>query len=465
MKQIELQRSFQQRLTAGLGIVLGLMLLEAAGITVFTIANVHRSLKLSTITNEVIMASQVLDLAKDVLAPLEAIKVTAQAGAERQKYEALYIALDDRLTEFEKLLSQEKFAGAKLALEAHQQFGQMNTFAAEAFGHGNRHPVADDSTTTILRSFNQQGAELIRSIQLQLNHEAQPIVENIKTTAHRSIVISIVLTFVLILLGILAPTLLRGIIRQIRDVSVQLTTAATQLRATAEEQASGATEQSSTVTELSATMEALAGTATNISTHAQQITQASEATFKEMQSINDKVTSTANRMIALGEKSQSIGSITSLIDGLADQTNLLALNAAIEAARAGEAGRGFAVVAAEVRKLAERSTDSTKDIRGLITEIQSETNAVVMGMESATKAVMKGLEQVSHTSMVIKGISMATQQQKSSAEQVAQAVRNVEIVTKEFAASTKQTAASSEQLAHLAEDLKKSIGAHYREAA
>jgi len=90
---------------------------------------------------------------------------------------------------------------------------------------------------------------------------------------------------------------------------------------------------------------------------------------------------------------------------------------------------------------------------------------VVMGMESATKAVMKGLEQVSHTSMVIKGISMATQQQKSSAEQVAQAVRNVEIVTKEFAASTKQTAASSEQLAHLAEDLKKSIGAHYREAA
>jgi hypothetical protein len=466
MQKMRLKTTFQQRLTAGLGIVLALMLLEAAGISVFTVSNVRRSLKLSVITREIIVASQVLDLAKDAIAPLQSVTATGQAAAERQRYEALYNALDEHLGAFEQLLNQESYSGAKQASEARNQFEQMNTFALQVFDQvKGAHRKADDATLALVQSFDDQGTELIRKIQLQLHHDAEPIVEDIKATAHWSIAISIFLTFVLVLLGILAPTLLRGIIRQIRDVSSQLMTAATQMRATAEEQASGATEQSSTVTELSATMEALATTATHIASHAQQITQASDVTLKEMQSINDKVSTMANRMIALGEKSQSIGSITGLIDGLADQTNLLALNAAIEAARAGEAGRGFAVVAAEVRKLAERSTDSTKDIRSLITEIQSETNAVVLGMESATKAVLKGLEQVGQTSTVIKGISLATQQQKSSAEQVAQAIRNVEIVTKEFAASTKQTAASSEQLTQLAEDLKKSIGVQQLKAA
>src|SRR5512144_839402 len=92
-------------------------------------------------------------------------------------------------------------------------------------------------------------------------------------------------------------------------------------------------------------------------------------------------------MLKLGEHSQKIGGIVDIIDEISDQTNLLALNAAIEAAGAGEAGRRFAVVAQEVKRLAERTVLATRQIRGLIEEIQAATNTTIMVTEDGTKAV------------------------------------------------------------------------------
>lgn len=250
----------------------------------------------------------------------------------------------------------------------------------------------------------------------------------------------------------------RPIERQFREAGLEMTAAANQLRASSEQQASGATEQSATVTEVTTTIEELARTAATISTNCQHLSQAADATMKGMQAIHEKIASMAKRMLALGEKSQSIGNITKIIDDLADQTNLLALNAAIEAARAGEAGRGFAVVAAEVRKLAERSTESTEEIRGVISEIQGETNSAIMGVEEATKTATKGLEQTDQTLSVIREISISTQQQRSAADQVVQAIRNVDEVSKQFTASTKQVATSAQQINRLAEEFKRSIG-------
>jgi len=230
-----------------------------------------------------------------------------------------------------------------------------------------------------------------------------------------------------------------------------------QIRSSTEEQSVGLTEQSSAVTETSATMEELSRTASSIAENAYNVTRSAERTLIEMKEVNTRVSDATKKILALGEKSQTIGKITAMIDDLSSQTNLLALNAAIEAARAGEAGRGFAVVANEIRRLAERSVESTEEIRQLIAEIQADTNNVVIGIEDSTRGVSEGLNMVADTAKLAKEISLATQQQKSASGQVAEAMKNVDTVTKQFASAARQIANSSLQLSKLAEDFKRAI--------
>ena len=250
---------------------------------------------------------------------------------------------------------------------------------------------------------------------------------------------------------------MKRMVQHIRNAGVQISASSGQIRTASEEQATGAAEQSSGVSEVTTTIEELTTTATHIAKNAENVARLAGETLAGIQEMNTKVSDTARRILSLGEKSQSIGGITKLIDDIAEQTNLLALNAAIEAARAGEVGRGFAVVAQEVRKLAERSSESTEEIRQIINEIQGETNSAIMSIEGSTKWVKKGLEMIEETAKSAKEISIATQQQKFASEQVVQAMREIDSVTKQFVASTRQAAASAAQLSTLSEELKNAI--------
>jgi methyl-accepting chemotaxis protein len=197
-----------------------------------------------------------------------------------------------------------------------------------------------------------------------------------------------------------------------------------------------------------------------------------EETVKGMNRIALVVNQSAQTVKALGRSSDQIGEIIGVIDDIADQTNLLALNAAIEAARAGEQGRGFAVVADEVRKLAERTTKATKEIAGMIKQIQGETSGAVSAMEEGTKEVEQGkeladkagvsLKQIVEVSQqvtdMVAQIAVASEEQSSASEQISKNVEAISTVTGETANATQQISRAAEDLNRLTENLQQLVG-------
>jgi methyl-accepting chemotaxis protein len=210
-----------------------------------------------------------------------------------------------------------------------------------------------------------------------------------------------------------------------------------------------------------------------------------EKTIDQMKVIEQKTDHTANIISELEGRSQQIGQIVEAITTIADQTNLLALNAAIEAARAGEAGRGFSVVAEEVRKLAEQSAQSAKEITELIHEIQERTNNAVSFMNDSKKEVKTGAEvanlagdnfaeiltRVSEITNQIHEISAASQELTSGtdtvvmsarhtikeSEKAAEETQSISAATEQQSAAVEEIATASKHLADMAMELQNSI--------
>lgn len=181
-----------------------------------------------------------------------------------------------------------------------------------------------------------------------------------------------------------------------------------------------------------------------------------DVSLQGMQDVNRK-------MAQLEQDSQKIGDIIEVIDDIADQTNLLALNAAIEAARAGEQGRGFAVVADEVRKLAERSGEATKEIAVIIKAMQENTKesvrAVADSVEQSSRtgeAFEQIIRMVNNSSLKVNEIAAACEEEAAQAAEVMRSVESISASSEESAAASEETAATCQSLAQLAEELSRS---------
>lgn len=228
------------------------------------------------------------------------------------------------------------------------------------------------------------------------------------------------------------------------------------------------------VTEMVATVDEIAKNTEDAANKAQLTTENAErgkdgvsSTIEQISVLSSTLEESEHIVSELAKDSHTIGSVLDVIRGIAEQTNLLALNAAIEAARAGEQGRGFAVVADEVRTLASRTQDSTQEIEGIISSLQTRTKEIVdhmgtcrkQGDDSAEQASSAGkmLEEItSDVSLIMDmntAIATAIQEQSSVASEVNEHVVMIRDVTEQAADSAKQNEHMSEELSQQAKVL------------
>src|SRR5690242_18046626 len=292
-------------------------------------------------------------------------------------------------------------------------------------------------------------------------------------------------------LGVLADSFnymieeLAKVVGRVQATAVQVTTATRRLLDRSAEVSQASEAQSEQIVR---TSEAVARLADFVQLSANNALQAADAargaqqsaeagqdavvqTIDGMARIRENVQETAKKIKRLGERSQEVGEIVRLIEDIADQTNLLALNAAIQSAMGGEHGRGFTQVADDIRALAERVTEATKQITGLVKGIQGDTYDAVVAMEESTKEVVRGSNladeagkalqsiygSVERQSRIVEDIGSAASERQRTAAEVAYSMSQIAEIARQTNAATQDASQSVSYLADLAEQLRASV--------
>jgi len=278
---------------------------------------------------------------------------------------------------------------------------------------------------------------------------------------------------------------LRKLVATVNETAIMVDSAAKQTENTAAHLAKAADNQgreinaaTESIVSMAASIEEVSGNAersSDVARHSVEVAhkggEAVRRTIDGMNAIRETIQETSKRIKRLGESSQEIGNIIELINDIAEQTNILALNASIQASMAGEAGRGFAVVADEVQRLAERSTNATKQIEVLVRTIQADTNEAVVSMERSTTDVVGGallaenagaaldeIEQVSNQiASLVQNISSSARQQAGSAADVTRRTTRLREIGEQTGKATTATAAAISKLSELASQLRKTV--------
>jgi methyl-accepting chemotaxis protein len=278
---------------------------------------------------------------------------------------------------------------------------------------------------------------------------------------------------------------LRSLIRQVKDVTMQVATSATAINDTTDQLASGSGAQASQIArttqaingmaqqlqEMSRSAAVSAEVAAGSLNSARTGTRAAEDNINAMRSIRLQVQETAKRIKKLGERAQEIGQITGMIDDLSDRTAMLALNASLRASSDGNSGEGVAVVAEEVERLAERSNRLTQQIAGLTQTINLETADVVASMEETIREVINGstmadeagrslveIERVStQLADLLRNISDSVKFQLKSSEEISNSMASISEVTVLVQNGSKRATDSARTLVELSRELRTSV--------
>ena len=341
-------------------------------------------------------------------------------------------------------------------------------------------PAMNDIVRLGARDSNEEAADLFRAQVMPAmealgagtekyivsgNKNRAEIRENARELGARADLITLMVSGIGIIIAvILAYAIISRITRQLNQTIDELGQASTQVEdasglisLSSNKLAEGATEQAASLEETSASLEEMASMTRK---NADSANRTSSTTAQTVKLIDEGMKGVGNMSTAMAEISDSavkIGQIIKTIEEISFQTNLLALNAAVEAARAGEAGKGFAVVADEVRNLAQRTAQATRDttelIKGTVARVRNGSEAAAR-LEAGFKEIDRGAKEVG---VLINEISTATNEQAQGVDQINTAVGQMDKVTQANAGNSEECASAAEELSAQAEALQSMV--------
>jgi CHASE3 domain sensor protein len=481
-------RTFGTKLAAGFGLTVGLTLLIAAT-------------SVGALTFVVNSTDAVIASAGDNLAGAQRLSTTMESRIS--DYRAFLLNgrpeyLD--ATERDRTAFLDQIARLRTSLHDQKSLDLLETVAAAEAKHAallapvieRRKAISD------LREISQLNGTSVAPARQAVQDATAALITRVGTVVrqdHRrassraALAIGVIVALGLAVLAcgaLIAWRLSRDLRREVGTAVGYIQSSSAQLESAAAQQVSGGRDQASAMSEITTTISELLITSRQIAESAQRVSKVAEETAEaartgdatidqtraSIAAIRTQVDQIVQHMLALGEKSQQIGGVVDLVSELAEQTNILAINATIEASGAGEWGRRFAVVAEEIRKLADRTAGSAKEIRTLIEDVRGAVNTTVMATEIGAKAVDAGSRQfddatnsfrriaqlVATTSDATREIELSTKQQTTAVEQVNMAASDTGRVTRETEATAVQTKQTAAHLTKLSSNLLDLVG-------
>jgi len=481
-------RTFGAKLAAGFGLTLALTLLMTATsaltlryvlVTKDKVVEIASSSLTEAQTLSALMERRIGDYRSFLLADTPAALATV--GQDRANFLNQLSRVRDTLDDDEAVKLLDTVAATE---------SQHNARLDELIAKRQKIKSLTDTSQLKVEGMKQAREAVLSAIDNLIKRIKKVVAETRKESSDRATMAIIFLIGIGLLLiasaaGV-AWRLSRDLRREVGAAVGHIQSSSSELEAAAAQQASGGRDQASAMSEITTTISELLITSRQIADSAQRVSKVAEDTADaartgdatidqtraSINAIRSQVDQIVQHMLSLGEKSQQIGTVVDLVSELAEQTNILAINATIEASGAGEWGRRFAVVAEEIRKLADRTAGSAKEIRTLIDDVRGAVNTTVMATEIGAKAVDAGSRQfddatnsfrriaqlVATTSDATREIELSTKQQTTAVEQVNSAASDTARASRETEASAVQTKQTAAHLSTLSGDLLDLVG-------